>query len=110
MFYPLTSKLDTPAQLAKHERRRHVLRRVAEAGGASSSGTQTRADTPPSSLSSDKHHYITSTRNNPVNIFAFLREHDGNPAIKVGVIGHLGHVVLKNPSEFHTETKGSYSV
>jgi len=70
-----------------------VLRRVAEAGGVSSSGTQTRADAPPPSLSSDKHHYIAATRNNPVNLFTFLREHDGDPAIKVGATVHFRYAL-----------------
>jgi hypothetical protein len=86
-FYPLTSKLDTPAQLAKHERRRRVLRRIAE-GGISSPSSQPCADVLPSTLS-EKHHYIAPTRNNPVNIFTFLREHDGDPAIKVEVALHF---------------------
>jgi hypothetical protein len=62
-FYPLTNKLDTPAQLAKHERRRRVLRRVAEASGVSASISQSPVD--PTSL--DKHHYIACSRNNPVH-------------------------------------------
>ncbi|KAG1789842.1 uncharacterized protein HD556DRAFT_1446632 [Suillus plorans] len=45
-FYPLTSKLETPKQLAKHERRRRVLRRVTEAGGSISSSDGSPADTP----------------------------------------------------------------
>lgn len=84
-FYPLTNKLDTPAQLAKHERRRRVLRRVAEAGGsAPSSSNQSPADTPPSGLS-EMHHYISHSQNNPVGIFTFLRENNGDPAVKVEV-------------------------
>jgi hypothetical protein len=84
-FYPLTSKLDTPAQLAKHERRRRVLRRVAEAGGVSTSDTQSPADASPS-VPSVKHHYIATNQSNPVNVFAFIGEHDDDPAVKVDVI------------------------
>ena len=80
-FYPLTNKLDTPAQLAKHERRRRVLQRVAEASGVSASISQSPVD--PTSL--DKHHYIACSRNNPVALFTLLREHDDDPALKVEV-------------------------
>lgn len=79
-FYPLTSKIDTPGQLAKHERRRRVLRRVAEEG-ISSSSSQSQADAP-SSTSFEQHHSIATNRNSPVKLFAFLREHDGDPAVK----------------------------
>jgi hypothetical protein len=47
VFYLLTNKLDTPAQLAKHERRRRALRRVPEAGGISLSISQPPVDPPP---------------------------------------------------------------
>ncbi|KAG2751869.1 hypothetical protein P692DRAFT_201683986, partial [Suillus brevipes Sb2] len=90
-FYPLTSKLDTPAQLAKHERRRRLLRKVAETGGLSSSTIQSPSDAPPST-SSYAHHHIASNCNNPVNIFSFLRDHDGDPAIKVH---HILYRLLK---------------
>ncbi|KAG2052923.1 hypothetical protein BDR06DRAFT_1009062 [Suillus hirtellus] len=80
-FYPLTSRLDTPAQLAKHKRRRHVLRRVAEAESTPSSDNQSPADAPPSA-SSGLHHHIATHKSNPVNIFQFLQEHNGDPAIK----------------------------
>ncbi|KAG2051626.1 hypothetical protein BDR06DRAFT_889558, partial [Suillus hirtellus] len=79
-FYPLTSKVDTPAQLAKHEHRRRVLRRVAEAANISSN-QQSPADSHASSLFQD-HHFIADNRNNPVSLFTFLREHDGDPATK----------------------------
>lgn len=84
-FYPLTSKLDTPAQLAKHERRRRVLRRVAEAGGTSPSISLSPVDAP----SSGKHHHIAVSQNNTVPLFTFLREHTDDPALKVAVILHL---------------------
>ncbi|KAG1901203.1 uncharacterized protein F5891DRAFT_1187899 [Suillus fuscotomentosus] len=79
-FYPLTSKVDTPAQLAKHEHRRRVLRRVAEAANISSN-QQSPADSHASSLFQD-HHFIADNHNDPVSLFTFLREHDGNPATK----------------------------
>ncbi|KAG2745189.1 hypothetical protein P692DRAFT_201868719 [Suillus brevipes Sb2] len=93
-FYPLTSKQDTPAQLAKHERRRCVLWRVVEAGGVLTSGAQTRADAPPSLLL-DKHHFIAPTRNNPVNLFAFLGQHDGDPAIKKFIPKLRDHILYR---------------
>ncbi|KIK32237.1 hypothetical protein CY34DRAFT_47013, partial [Suillus luteus UH-Slu-Lm8-n1] len=77
-FYPLTSKLDTPAQLAKHERRRRVLRRVAEAGHAGS--LHTSLDQAPAGFKG--HHYIAQlSRNNPLHIFSFLRGHGHDPAV-----------------------------
>jgi hypothetical protein len=30
------------------------------------------------------HHYISNSQNSPVDLFAFLRENDGDPAVKVG--------------------------
>jgi hypothetical protein len=83
--------LDTPAQLAKHERRRRVLRRVEEAGCISSpSGSESQADPPSSeSTSFEKHHLIATTKNSPIKLFTFLREHDGDPAVKVDVALHI---------------------
>ncbi|KIK32956.1 hypothetical protein CY34DRAFT_813946 [Suillus luteus UH-Slu-Lm8-n1] len=92
-FYPLTSKLDTPAQLAKHERRRRVLRRVAEVGGASLSDSHSPTDTPPSS--SGKHHHIATNQGNPVNMYAFLRQHSNDPAVKNFVPKLKDHVLYR---------------
>lgn len=78
-FYPLTSKLDTLAQLAKHERRRRVLRRVAEAGGTTPSLTQTLVDVP----SPGKNYCISTGQNHPISLFTFIRQHDGDPALRV---------------------------
>lgn len=90
-FYPLTSKLDTPAQLAKHERRRRVLRRVAEAGATSPPISQPPvADTP----SSNKHHHIVTSQNHPVALFTFLRQHENDPALKVQSILHFERTLL----------------
>jgi hypothetical protein len=90
-FYPLTSKLDTPAQLAKHERRRRVLRRVAQTGHCSHTSEQP-VDLP--AVIKD-HHYIPKlSRNNPLHIFRFLQEHDNDPAVAVGLtilVVHLAH-------------------
>ncbi|KAG2054238.1 hypothetical protein BDR06DRAFT_982465 [Suillus hirtellus] len=63
VFYPLTSKKNTPDQLAKHECRCHVLRRVAE---VASSSSQPGANAPPLTLS-EMHHSIAATQNNPLN-------------------------------------------
>ncbi|KIK36743.1 hypothetical protein CY34DRAFT_93881 [Suillus luteus UH-Slu-Lm8-n1] len=84
-FYPLTNKLDTPAQLAQHERRRRVLRRVAEASGVSPSISRSPVD--PTSLG--KHHHIACSRNDPVALFTLLREHDDDPALKDYVLYRL---------------------
>lgn len=82
-FYPLTSKLDTPAQLAKHERRRRVLRRVAEMGHSSYTNEPAPIDF---SAKLKDHHYISKlSRNNPINIFIFLQQYDADPAVAVGV-------------------------
>ncbi|KAG2338728.1 hypothetical protein BDR05DRAFT_1003940 [Suillus weaverae] len=80
-FYLLTSKLDTPAQLARHEHRQRVLQQVAEARGASSPGTQLPADAIPSA-SLLEHHHIANNFSHPVSIFQLLREHNDDPAIK----------------------------
>ena len=80
-FYPLTNKLDTPSQLAKHERRRRVLRRVAEAGGIPSCN-QPPVESPPS-IPSGTHHWISAVQNSPVDLFPFLRENNGDPAVRV---------------------------
>lgn len=74
-FYPLTNKINTSAQLAKHEHRR-----VTEAGST--------RDQPPMDLPAgfNDHHYIPKlSRNNPLDIFRFLRDHEGDPAVAVGV-------------------------
>ncbi|KAG2157996.1 uncharacterized protein EDB93DRAFT_1077626 [Suillus bovinus] len=81
VFYLLTSKIDTPVQLAKHKCRCCVLQRVAEVGGTSSSSSQPLADIPPSTTSK-QHHYIAPTRNHPVKLFTFLQDHKGDSAVK----------------------------
>lgn len=109
MFYPLMSKIDTPAQLAKHERRCRVLRRVAEVGDTSY-GSHSQADAPPLAPS-NQHHHIAPTRNNPVKLFTFLREHDGDSAVKVEAsFAFCTHSMIYSQrlSEFFTEAKGSY--
>ncbi|KAG2060429.1 hypothetical protein BDR06DRAFT_849385, partial [Suillus hirtellus] len=80
-----------PAQLAKHERRRRVLRRVAEAGGISSSISQPPIDTP----SSRKHHHIATSRNHPLPLFTFLREHNNDPALKKFIPKLKDHVLYR---------------
>lgn len=84
VLYPLTSKLDTPAQLARHERRRRLLRRVAETTHSSYANQQAPTDLVPADLNG--HHYIAKlSRNNPIFIFKFLQHHDTDPAVAVGV-------------------------
>jgi hypothetical protein len=34
-------------------------------------------------MSSEQHHHIANNRSSPVNIFAFVRAHEGDPAVKV---------------------------
>jgi hypothetical protein len=48
----------------------------------------------------DKHHFIAPTRNNPVNLFAFLGQHDGDPAIKVGATAHFELSYLRIRQKF----------
>ncbi|KIK39154.1 hypothetical protein CY34DRAFT_14574 [Suillus luteus UH-Slu-Lm8-n1] len=93
-FYPLTSKLDTPTQLAKHEWRRRILRRVAEAGGIASSDIQSPADVRPSA-SAGIHHHIATNQSSPVDLFAFLRENDGDPAVKNFIPRFKDHVLYR---------------
>ncbi|KAG2343832.1 hypothetical protein BDR05DRAFT_975806 [Suillus weaverae] len=95
-FYPLTNKLDTPAQLAKHERRHCVLQRVGEVGNSPSSSSQQPVHAPPLvSYDNLKHHYIATTQNNPVNLFTFLQSHDGDPTLKNFIPKLRDHVLYR---------------
>lgn len=91
-LYPLTSKLDTQAQLAKHERRRRILRKVVETTDDSYPGQLTLLDSP---AGFKDHHYIPKLSfNHPLDIFRFLRDHDDDPAVAVCdafPIVHLAH-------------------
>ncbi|KAG2139092.1 uncharacterized protein EDB93DRAFT_1253157 [Suillus bovinus] len=94
-FYPLTSKLYTPGQLAKHECRRRVLRRIAEIGGVTSGlDSHSPTDVPPS-MSSRSHHHIVTTQSNTINLFTFLREHGGDPAVKDFVLRLKDHILYR---------------
>jgi hypothetical protein len=53
--------------------------------------THSPADTSPQT-SSGQHHHIATNQSSPINIFAFLREHDGDPAVKVEVILQREHL------------------
>jgi hypothetical protein len=80
-FYPLTNKRNTPAQLATHEHRRRVLRRTAESGQDAYTNKDAAIDLP---MGSKCHHHIpVLSRNNPLDIFKFLRQHDDDPAVAV---------------------------
>jgi hypothetical protein len=58
---------------------------VAEAGGTTvSSENRSPANVPPLASLGD-HHHIATNHSNPINLFTFLREHDGDLAVKVGV-------------------------
>ncbi|KAG2336350.1 hypothetical protein BDR05DRAFT_978806 [Suillus weaverae] len=78
-FYPLTSKRDTPAQLAKHKLRRRLLQRTAETGHDSYTNEQALAVESPAELKN--HHYIPINCNNSLYIFSFLRSHANDPAL-----------------------------
>ncbi|KAG1775822.1 hypothetical protein EV702DRAFT_1199039 [Suillus placidus] len=89
------SKLDIPAELAKHERRRRVLRRVAEAGRSSCTWEQPPVNLP-AGINMKNHHYIpTLSRNNPMDIFNFLRDHDSDPAVAVFIPKLKDHVLYR---------------
>jgi hypothetical protein len=96
-FYPLTSKLNTPAQLAKHERRRRVLQRVAEAGHTRE---QPPARDSPAVLK-DRYYIPKLSYNNPLYIFSFLRDHENDPAVTVSLALFLVQVT-------HDFVRGSY--
>lgn len=99
-FYPLTSKLDTPAQLAKHERRRRLLRRVAETGRIFE---QAPAELP---ARFKDHHYIPKlSRNNPLQIFGFLQQHSDDPAVAVSNILFIFHPAHDNMQAFVPKLK-----
>jgi hypothetical protein len=88
-FYPLTSKLDTPAQLAKHEHHHCVLQQVMETGH---SCKQVPVKLPATRFKG--HYYIPKlSRNNTLDIFSFLWDHDNDPAVAVSTAlfsVHLG--------------------
>ncbi|KIK31601.1 hypothetical protein CY34DRAFT_40000, partial [Suillus luteus UH-Slu-Lm8-n1] len=90
-FYPLISKRDTPGQLAKHERRRRVLRRVAEHDLHFTD--QPPVDVP---VGLTEHHYIhTLCRNNPLDLFNFLRDHDSDPAVSAFIPKLKDHILYR---------------
>lgn len=91
-FYPLTNKLDTPAQLAKHEHRRRVLRRVAESGHSLYASKQLLVDLP---AGFKDHHYMPMNYNNPMHIFAFLRDHGDDPAVKAFIPRLKDHILYR---------------
>jgi hypothetical protein len=81
VFYPLTSKLDTLAQLARHERCCCILRRTAESGQDLYANQDAAIDLP---VGLEYHHYIPKLScNNPLDIFKFLCQHDNDPAVAV---------------------------
>lgn len=85
-FYPLTNKLDTATQLATHEHRRRVLRRIAESGSTSHASKDAVIDVPVGFDLKHHHHIPTLSRNHPLDIFRFLRQHDNDPAVVVGAV------------------------
>ncbi|KAG2064839.1 hypothetical protein BDR04DRAFT_1034247, partial [Suillus decipiens] len=79
-FYPSTNKLDTPAQLARHKHRCHILQQVAESGHSLCTSKQAPANLP---AGSKVHHYISKNYNSPLHIFTFLQYHGDDPAVVV---------------------------
>jgi hypothetical protein len=78
-LYQSTNKQDVSKQIAKQERRRTRIRR------------QQQSATPPdNTCSSDlpliAHHCLTSHPTNAINLAIYLREHEGDPAIKVTLV------------------------
>jgi len=66
---------------------------VAEAGAISSSDSRPPAHRVSPSVSSRKHHDIATNQNNPVDLFAFLQEHNDDLTIKVKVALQSGHAL-----------------
>ncbi|KAG2060731.1 hypothetical protein BDR06DRAFT_1054389 [Suillus hirtellus] len=89
-FYPLTNKLDTPAQLAKHKCRCCVLRQVAESDHSLYASKQVPVDLP---VGFKDHHHIPKNYNNPLHIFTFLRDHGDDLAVALD-ISHCDHVFM----------------
>jgi hypothetical protein len=84
------SKLDTPAQFAKHEHRRRVLRHMTETAQSSYDSQQAPIDLP---AELNEHHYIVKlSHNNPIHIFKLLQQHYDDPAVAVGVTLHIIHL------------------
>ncbi|KAG2063582.1 hypothetical protein BDR04DRAFT_1037586, partial [Suillus decipiens] len=93
-YYPLTGKLDTPAQLAKHEHHHQVLRRTAETGRDSCTDIKQALVESPAGLKD--HHYIpTLSRNNSLYIFSFLQSHANDPALMEFVPKLKDHVLYR---------------
>ncbi|KAG2046631.1 hypothetical protein BDR06DRAFT_985499 [Suillus hirtellus] len=87
----------TPAQLAKHERRRCVLRRIAEARDMPPSGSHdyhSPADASPST-SSGQHHRIATTQASPINLYTFLRGNNSDLAVKNFIPKLKDHVLFR---------------
>jgi hypothetical protein len=106
--YPLTNKLDTSTQLAMHERRRRVLRRIAESGQSSyAQANKDKVIDAPLAFNLKHHHYIpTLSRNHPSDLFRFLRQHDNDPAMVVGTSFFEVHLT-DNYSGIHSKTERS---
>jgi hypothetical protein len=105
-FYPLTNKLDTPTQLARHERRRRLLRRIAESGQSICARKDTAIDVLPAGIDLKYHHYIpTLSRNHPLDLFRFLRQHDNDPAVAVGTSLFKVHLIHDNSQGFIPKLK-----
>jgi hypothetical protein len=56
------------------------------------------------------HHYIpTLNRNNPIDIFQFLRDHDGDPAVAVRAT-LLTILLTHDITGVHTKTQGPRTI
>lgn len=75
-LYTLTNKKDAIKQITKHEaRRRHFQRPNGEVKAVNSDLLPT--------CDPELHHFISDAHRNPVDIFSFLQEHEGDSAVKV---------------------------
>ncbi|KAF9240183.1 hypothetical protein BU15DRAFT_74100 [Melanogaster broomeanus] len=80
-FYSLTNKNNATRQIAKHEVRKRRLQRTA-IPGRHTQDVFCPEDNAPRSCDPLLHHYISDTSRNRIDIFAFLRERQGDPAVE----------------------------
>ncbi|KIJ68186.1 hypothetical protein HYDPIDRAFT_124385 [Hydnomerulius pinastri MD-312] len=103
-FYPLTSKKNTAKGLSKHEQRQRRLRGTKEnrsqtievsSAGPGSADVRASGAEPQATK-----HVLPLHRNSPVDIYAMLKEHEGDPATEnflKDLKNHVLHRLLNTP-------------
>lgn len=87
--YARTSKNDAQDQIAKHERREHLLRRVDQKVTASLSTAAPKprplrnSEGAATTIDPETHHFIAQSRRSHINFYGWQYEHAGDPALEV---------------------------